>query len=421
MVGTGVFTSLGFQLNDIQSGFVLLLLWAVGGLAAFCGALSYAELGATFPRSGGEYHFLSQTIHPAAGFVGGWVSATIGFAAPTALAAITFGKYLASVFPGLPVRTVACALVVVVGLVHASSRRNSGGMQRWFTALKVILIVGFCIAAMIFGQQPQPIQFIPQAGDWSLITSSPFAVGLIYVSYAYTGWNAATYLSSEVANPQRNLPIVLAAGTAIVLLLYLALNATFLLAAPASDMAGQVEIGYIAAEAAFGVTGGKLMGGMLALLLISTVSAMLLAGPRVLHVIGQDFSIFRWLAQTNRQGLPQVAIGVQSAVALIFILTGTFESILVFAGFTLAVVTFATVSGLLWVRWRQPDLPRPFRSPGYPLPSLIYLALTGWTLWFVVWGRPQQGLAGLGVLAVGFAVYFVVRYSQRAAKLSKTR
>jgi len=411
MVGTGVFTSLGFQLLEIRSGFVLLTLWAVGGIAAVCGAMTYAELGAAMPRSGGEYNFLARIYHPAAGFVSGWVSATIGFAAPTALAAITFAAYATSILPrgssDALEKALACGLVITLTLVHASTRRNSGGLQVIFTILKVGVIVGFCLAALTMADVPQALRFLPAAGDGALLTSGAFAVSLIYVSFAYTGWNAATYLSSELENPQRTLPGILMTGTLVVMLLYLALNFVFLRIAPMDAMAGQVEIGYIAAQSAFGDVGSRFTGLVLALLLVSTVSAMTLAGPRVLQVIGEDFHGLRLLARTNTDGIPSTAILFQSTLAVIFILTSSFESILVFAGFTLALNSFATVLGVFVLRRHQPDLPRPYRTFAYPLTPLIYLALTGWTLTFVLVNKPVEGLFGLGVISAGLAFYFL--------------
>ena len=261
MVGTGVFTSLGFQLIDIRSGFALLMLWAVGGIAALCGAMTYAELGAAMPRSGGEYNFLTRIYHPAVGFVSGWVSATVGFAGPTALAAMTFAAYATSALPGdvHPVwrKALACTLIAVLALIHASNRRNSGGMQVVFTLLKVAVIVAFCASALLLVETPQPVRFLPVADDVGVLTGGAFAIALIYVSYAYTGWNAATYLSGELQNPQRTLPWILISGTLVVMFLYLALNFVFLRVTPMQAMTGQLEVGFIAAEAAFGVSGGR--------------------------------------------------------------------------------------------------------------------------------------------------------------------
>ncbi len=411
MVGTGVFTSLGFQLLEIRSGFVLLMLWAVGGIVAVCGAMTYAELGAALPRSGGEYNFLARIYHPAVGFISGWVSVTIGFAAPTALAAITFAAYATSAFPGESSdalqKALACSLVVALTLVHSSTRRNSGSLQVIFTILKVSVIVGFCFAAVTLAKVPQPVHFWPAAGDSVLLTSSGFAVSLIYVSYAYTGWNAATYLSSELENPQRTLPRILMTGTLVVMLLYLALNFVFLWVAPMDAMVGQIEVGYIAARSAFGDVGGRFTGLVLALLLVSTVSAMTLAGPRVLQVIGEDFHALRLLSRTNKDGIPSTAIFVQSCLAVLFILTSSFESILVFAGFTLALNSFATVLGVFVLRWRQPGLPRPYRTFAYPLTPLIFLSLTGWTLTFVLINKPVEALFGLGIISAGLLFYFL--------------
>ncbi|MCH8099700.1 MAG: amino acid permease [Proteobacteria bacterium] len=416
MIGTGVFTSLGFQLYELRSGFVLLALWVIGGIVAVCGAMTYAELGAALPRSGGEYNFLSRIYHPAAGFVSGWVSATIGFAAPTALAAITFAAYATSVLPGEPDpwlrKILACALVIIMMIIHSGGRRNSGGLQVIFTVLKVTVIVIFCSAALYAVDIAQPVQFLPSSGDGALITSGAFAVSLIYVSYAYTGWNAATYLSSELENPQRTLPWILISGTMIVMVLYIALNFVFLKVASMDAMTGQVEIGVIAAEAAFGGMGGRFTGVVLAMLLVSTVSAMTIAGPRVLQVVGEDFHGLRFLARTNADGIPSRAIYIQSALTLIFVLTSSFESILIFAGFTLALNSFATVMGIFVLRIRQPDLPRPYRTFAYPIPPLIYLSLTGWTLYFVLVSKPTEGLFGLGIIAAGLLFYFLSTRTQ---------
>jgi len=421
MVGTGVFTSLGFQLLEIHSGFALLALWAVGGITALCGAMTYAELGAALPRSGGEYNFLARIFHPAAGFVSGWVSATIGFAGPCALAAMTFAAYATSVFDTAAAPWVrpalAAGLVIVLGLAHASNHRTSGGTQVVFTILKVVVIVVFCLAALMFVGEPQPISFLPAAGDGGELFSAEFAVALIYVSYAYTGWNAATYLSSELEDPQRTLPIILFSGTLVVMLLYVALNYVFLSVAPVDAMRGEVEVGYIAARSAFGEVGGKLTGLVLAALLISTVSAMTLAGPRVLQVIGEDFRALRFFSRTNRDGIPAVAIYTQTAISVIFILSAGFESVLIFAGFTLALNSFVTVLSMFVLRWRQPELPRPYRTFGYPVTPLLYLLLTGWTLSFVLVNKPVEGLFGLGVIASGLVFYFV---SARASSASRS-
>lgn len=409
MIGTGVFTSLGFQLLDLKPGFPILLLWALGGLAAFCGAMSYAEIGAAFPRSGGEYSLLREIYHPAAGFASGFVSSTIAFAAPTALAAITFSAYGLSVLaPGAaPVahKSVAVFLVAALAVLHASRRRVSGGMQTAFTALKILAILLFCAGAAFLLRSPEPVSFLPETGDGAVIASGAFAVSLIYVSYAYAGWNAATYITGEIDAPTRNLPRILALGAAVVTILYVALNAAFMAAAPASALAGKVEVGVIAARAIFGADAGNVIGVVMASLLISTVSAMTIAGPRVLQAIGEDFPVFHSLAAVNRDAIPARAIHAQAAIAILFIVTSSFQSILVFAGFLTALNSFIAVLGLFVLRFRRPALERPFRTPLFPLTPLIYLAVTGWTLVYAAIARPVEVAFAAALIAAGLAVY----------------
>jgi len=409
MIGTGVFTSLGFQLVDIQSASVIMMLWLVGGVSALCGALSYAELGAALPKSGGEYHFLNEIYHPCAGFISGWVSATVGFAAPTALAALTFGSYLNS--SGLKIDPLWLATLAIVALTaaHCTNHQRSGETQTGFTALKILLIVGFSLAAITLSPAESPVEFLWTPDTTIAMGSSAFAVSLIYVNYAYSGWNAATYISGELANPQRSLPWVLGVSTTVVAALYCLLNFVFLSVAPIEAMAGKVEVGVIAARYAFGAELGVFMGALLALLLISTISAMILAGPRVLSRIGQDYPRFAALARENQDGIPVTAIALQSGVALLFLWTASFEQILIFSGATMALNTFATVAGLFVLRWRQPSLKRPFRVSLYPVTPLVFLAITGWTLVYIVLQRPIEALISGVIIASGAVFYLLSR------------
>ena len=417
MIGTGVFTSLGFQLVTLQSGFALIMLWVVGGIVAICGALSYAELGAALPRSGGEYNFLGRIYHPGAGFVSGWVSSTVGFSAPVALAAMTFGAYTtSSLLPEASEqmtnwveRGLAVALIVILTLIHTRQRETSGTFQSVFTAIKVVTILVISAAGLILVADYQPVSLLPSAGDVGAMTSGAFAVSLIYVSYAYTGWNVATYLTDELETPQRSLPRVLFAGAFGVMLLYILLNAVFLLTTPMELLVGEVEVGVIAARHVFGQTGAMFTGAILGILLISTVSAMTIAGPRVLQVVGQDIRAFRFLAKSNSDGMPTTAVMVQSGLALLFVITATFDQVLVFAGFTLALNSLFAVLGLYVLRWRKPDLARPFRVPFYPFVPLVYLVLTVWTLAYVAIERPQEVAVSVGLIVTGVIIYGLSR------------
>src|SRR6476661_4208922 len=287
MIGTGIFTSLGFQVGDLPSGFAIIALWSVGGICAMCGALSYAELAAALPRSGGEYHFLREIYHPSLGFLAGWIAATVGFSAPVAIAAMPFGTYLAEIFPAINPLVAAMAAVWIVTVVLLCDLRLGSAFQIGSTVLKVTLIV-LLIGAGFYINKTQPISFWPMKGDGGLIASTPFEISLYWVMYAYSGWNASTYIIGEVRNPARAIPISLGFGTLLVTVLYLGINAVFLRTTPAAEMVGKQEVGLIAGLHIFGNAGGKVMAVFIALGLISTVSAMMWIGPRVTVAMGED-------------------------------------------------------------------------------------------------------------------------------------
>src|SRR6202051_4217828 len=287
MVGVGVFTSLGFQVKDIPSGFSILLLWAVGGIVALCGVFSYSELGAMFPRSSGEYNFLSRAYHPAFGFVAGFVSATVGFAAPVALAAMALEQYGRAIFTDAPPLLLAVGTVWAVSLIQLTGVKHSSTFQLISTILKVVLITAFLIAGFVIGT-PQPVSFAPQASDFAHIASAPFAIGLVFVMYSFSGWNAATYIIGEMRTPQQNLPRALLAGTLIVLVRYSALNAVFLHPTPIDKLSGQLDVARIAGSYIFGELGGRIVGAMICIGLVSWMSAVLWIGRRVMTTMGQD-------------------------------------------------------------------------------------------------------------------------------------
>ena len=263
-----------------------LLVWAVGGIVALCGALSYAELAAALPRSGGEYNFLSAIYHPAIGFMGGFVSVTVGFSAPIALSAMALGKYMAAALPGIPAAWVSVVAVVILAAVHSLTVRASGNFQVVITTLKVGLIAAFVGLGFLLGGPPA---FAPHQGDFGLIFSGPFAVSLMFVLYSYSGWNAAAYIIGEVRVPQRTVPGALLVATVVVTILYVLLNAVFLMSGPMDAFSGKIEVGEIAARNLLGEQGGRVMAGLIAGGLISSVSAMTWAGPRVAQAVGQDF------------------------------------------------------------------------------------------------------------------------------------
>ncbi len=411
MIGTGVFTSLGYQLVDIDSPLVILLLWVVGGVTALCGALTYAELTVRLPRSGGEYNYLREIYHPSLGFVSGWISVLVGFSAPTALAAMTFAAYLTAALD-LEVSRPLLASILVIALTafHCRSVRSSSGVQDVFTFLKLLLIFAFCLVVGLFQENSTVDSFAWETGDSAMILTAGFAVSLIYVNYAYTGWNVATYIAGELKDPRREVPRVLISGTLVVMVMYILLNGIFMLAAPMDELRGKIEVGVIVAEYTFGETGGMVMGVMLSLLLISTVSAMILAGPRVIQVMGEDYPLFKLFGHREESGVPARAILLQSALTILFIVTATFESILVFSGFVLGLNSLVTVMGLFKLRRNNLQIMEPhiYQTPFYPLPPLIFCGLMIWTLVFLAINRIEEVAYAGALIGAGFLVYFLI-------------
>lgn len=401
MIGTGVFTTLGLQAAEVPDGAALLLLWLLGGVVALCGALSYAELAAALPRSGGEYHFLSRIYHPSVGRLAGWVSVTVGFSAPVALASMALGRYAGTLIPVDPMLIAVVALGLVTAL-HAFDLGVGGAFQVVATLVKVLVVLLFALVGLGAADFAGSLPLTPTAASIEAVFSAPFALALVYVSYAYSGWNAVVYVVDEVQDPGRNVPRALVLGTAAVTGLYLLLNMSFLRTTDFAELAGTVEVGALSARNLFGDEGGALVSLVLSLLLVSTISAMVLAGPRVLTRIGEDLPSLRFLCRRNRRGAPTRAVIAQQGLALAFILTDAFEAVLTFAGFTLTLFALLTVGGLIRLRVREPGLARPFRVPLYPLPPLVFLLVSGISLVLVVPQRPLPMLAVAVLLLLGW-------------------
>lgn len=406
MIGTGVFTSLGFQLNDIQSIFPLIMLWIVGGVVALCGALSYSELGAALPRSGGEYHLLSRIIHPSIGFAGGFVSATVGFSAPAVLAAMALGMYFAAIFPAFDPMWVACSMILVFHFLHAFSLKWGTLFQGWSTGIKVILIFIFIIAGFMMNDH-QVISILPKPGDVKLIMSSGFAVSLVWVYYAYTGWNSTIYFAGEVRNPQKDLPRSLLLGTSFVMVLYVLLNYIFLYTTPMSEMVGQVEVGYISGVRIFGQTGAGIIAIGISFLLLSTISSYVFIGPRIMETMGEDYSYIRILSKNNSQGIPIYAFILQLAICLLFIFTSSFEQVLMYTGIALIITNSATVAAVFVLRKREPELPRPYKVWGYPWTPILFLAVNAWILFYTFKEQTVESIIGVSLFLASILLYYL--------------
>jgi basic amino acid/polyamine antiporter, APA family len=410
MVGTGVFTITGALLVSLPSPALVLAAWAIAGLLALCGAAVYAELGTMMPRVGGEYVYVSRAFGPAAGFTSGWVALIVGFAVPTGVGALGFASYVHAVAPVLPQTAVAVGLIVVVTAVHMIDLRFGARVQAGLAGLVVAVIVVFVVAALATGRLTAAhlAASVPLArrgaGD-GLAAAAAFAIALVQVAYAYSGWNGAAYVAGEVRDPARALPRALVLGTGLVTLLYLALNVIYLAAVPPVALAGQINVAHIAAGALFGARGAQLVSSLVALTAAGFVSAMLMSGPRVAVAMGEDGVFFRALGHINARGAPTRAVALQGALAIVAVLTATFERLLVYAGCTLTLNAAAAVLAAFVLRRREPTSARPHRALGWPFSGLLFLALATFMLVLAVRERPTESAAGLATLLAGGIAY----------------
>ena len=406
MVGTGIFTTTGLLLRELGSPAAVLAAWTAGALLALCGALSYGELAAALPRNGGEYQLLGRIYHPALGFTAALVSLVVGFSAPLAASALAFGHYLSAVLPGIGATGAGIGLLAAVAAVHALHVRVGSRLQTAITALEVALVLAFVAAGALRGE---PGRLLAASGAPLRAVGSPaFAAALVYVAFAYSGWNAAIYLAGEVRDPSRTLPRALVLGTTLVAVLYLALSAVFLSAAPAGRLAGVVEVGHVAAVALLGPAAGRILSAVIALILASSVSAMLMAGPRVYESVGLDYPPLALLARRSRHGGPVVAVALQAVLAVTMMATSSFEALLRYVGFTLSLVAGLAVLGVLVLRRREPDLPRPYRTWGYPATPLLFVAMSAWIVVHALAETPGSSWAGLATVAAGLGLHAVL-------------
>jgi APA family basic amino acid/polyamine antiporter len=430
MVGTGIFTTSGFIIQQLGNSWAMLGCWAVGGVFALTGALCYGELGARFPRGGGEYVFLRESFGELPGFLSGWVSLLVGFSAPIAAAAMAFAVYFLAGWPGSqelgfawkiqgvtvltlsPVTLLASGVIVAFSLVHSHSLFLGSRIQNALTLFKVALIIGFVILGLGWGRgNPAHFYTAPALG---VFFSGKFATSLVFITFAYSGWNAAAYMGSEISRPTRNIPLALLGGTLLVTVLYLLLNVTFLYGLSSEEMSGVLAVGEKATQALFGVRTSRIFSGAIALCLLSLLSAMMMTGPRVYQAMAKDGLFFPAIGKLKGQGAsPANAIRLQAGLALLMVLTASFENLLIFIGFTLSLFSLLTVAGLMVLKKRNPEPDLPYKTWGYPFTAILFIVGNFWIILFSIINRPAVSLTGLATILSGAIFYFFFKRQVR--------
>jgi basic amino acid/polyamine antiporter, APA family len=399
MMGTGIYSTTGLLIRDLGTPVAVLLAWAVGGLVAAAGALTYGRLATAIPLNGGEYVILTRLYHPVCGFVAGWITILAGFAAPLAAAAVAFSNYAGRYSGGVPKAALALLVVWTVSMLHLHGTGFGARMQILITLIQLLLMTTFVCVGVTCGE-PSRLLSAPRSPSVAVLTPE-FARALVYVSYAYTGYNAAIYAAGEVKQPERSLPRALLFGTAIVTLLYLLINVVYLVSAPLSQLSGVVDIGSVAVEHLLGRTAGIVTALLVCAGLVGFVSAMTFAGPRVLAAMTEDYPRLSCLAPRTGATTPVRATLLQSALASLLVLTATFDALLTYVGLLL---NFTTLLGIIGVFRLKRHVPRYAPSLGIAAAATLAALLVGWSvvatamlsLWSAVTAGLTVAIAGAG-------------------------
>ncbi len=402
MIGTGVFTSLGFQLAEVSNTWSIIILWLLGGLIALIGAFTYAELGTHFQDSGGDYIFLSRIFHPMLGYLYTWVSLTAGFSAPIAISAMAMTAYVSTplnIDPTSP--WYGIGLIILLSAVHSFTIKTSGRFQDISSALKVLFVVALIAIGFYFAPAGESSFILDQSWKDELLLPG-FAVSLIYVSYAYQGWNSAAYIVGEIREPRRNLPIALIGATVLVTVVYVLMQVAMLKHAPIEDLSGQVEVTTIAYTNILGQNGGYWISIFIALQLVATISGYLWIGSRIIQAMAAEHRQWKFVAPKTSNNIPVRAVWLLAFVSILFTVTSTFEQVLIYAGFLLQLMSALTILSVFFIKHKKGT----FRSPGGRSLQVFYIVFSVVVLGYTLYERPHESLIGLGLLVLGILTYF---------------
>ena len=401
MIGTGVFTSLGYQISDLKNTTSILLLWSIGGLLALIGAFIYSELASKFKQSGGDYIYLSRTFHPVFGYLSSWISLFVGFSAPISLAALAMGKYL-NVF-GLDLgKEFAIAMILIVAVFQSFSLNLSSKFQNIFTILKVVFIIVLIALGFYFAPAVEPNAVLFDSTWKNELLLPAFATSLVYVTFAYTGWNSASYIVEEIEQPKRNLPKALFIGVIFVTISYVLLNYVFLKHASSVALAGQENV----ANISFGNLLGnnvKWVSCFIALQLIATISGYLWIGSRLTQATARENKLWNFMAKENKNRIPVRAIWVHTAISILLIFSGDFEVIFTYTSFVLQILATLAVCTAFFIKQDQLTI---IKSKFFYVLPAIFLAFSLYICYFVLMQKPKESLFGLGIIALGIVLFY---------------
>jgi len=418
MIGAGIFTTSGLLMSGLNDPVLMIILWGVGGIIALCGALSYGELGAAMPGAGGEYLFLSKLYHPLFGFLSGWVSFIVGFSAPIAASAMGFSEYFLRAVPALPGwlssagimnenitgKILSVSVILVFTAIHYRGIKTGAKVQNVLTILKVLLIGVLILGGLLSGNGDMANFSSESSAAGGSASLKTIGLSLMWIMFAYSGWNASTYLGAEIKDPSKTLPRSLLYGTGIVILVYLALNILYVYGIRPDEMKGVISVGGLAMGNLFGKPAEVLFSMLIAFALFSSLSAFIILGPRVYYSMAKDGLFFKSVASIHpRFQVPSNSILLQALIAIILVLSGSFEQILTYMGFALGIFPVLTVIGVWKLRKNNPDA---LRLRGFPVTQVIYIAAGVMILVLSFLEMPVESSIALLTVLVGIPAYY---------------
>ena len=385
MIGTGIFTSLGFQVMEggIPNAAAILLVWMLGGLLALAGATCYAEVAATFQEDGGEYHFLSKLYHPILGIASGIVSIITGFSAAIASLALAGGAYVAHFSHEIfNERYFAVGMILLIAVIQWFGVSIGGKAQNFFTYIKVMLIAGLIALPLIFLSKSnyQNLDLSFSQETWNLVTSLAFPKALVWVMFAYSGWNAATYIVGHLKNPEKNLPTALLQATLFVTCIYVLINFSFMASSPFENLAGQVDIGNVVVGTFFPAVGKEFFSLAIAISLLAGINAMFIAGPRVIQKMSLDLNWSGYFSKESNSGAPRGAILVQCLISISFVLLSSFKEMVEYIGVSLTLFSMLVVAGVFIIRFKKLDS-KGVKALLYPLSPVLFIGMGLWIIY----------------------------------------
>ncbi len=416
MIGAGIFTTSGLMAGNLPNPAWVMLFWFFGGMIAISGAMCYAELATRMPEDGGEYLYLKRLYHPFLGFLSGWTSFFVGFSAPIAASALGFAEYIIP-DEGLVVsgeiiqdpiwikKGLALSVIVLFTAVHYLGHKLGSRVQNLLTAIKVLIVFGLASLGMILG-----------TGDWSNLQFQSgeayggLAIGtaMMLVMFSYSGWNASSYIAGEMKNPRKSLPLSLLLGTGIVIAVYLLVNLFIFRSLPFREIQGTIAIFEKASTAAFGDWFGRVLGILSAIALLASLSAFIMIGPRIYYAMALDKLFFPFAARVHPKfGVPGRSILIQGSIALVLVLIGSFEQIVIYVEFALLIFPLFAVGGLFIARKNKIGEARAVYVPGYPVVPVFFLICSLLIMIVAYINRPVESTAAIVTVLIGIPVYYI--------------